>query len=99
MSKRRIMIELINKEDALDACSAQVWEGEAFADIKCTKPVLTIPENPTNGDMIKAMFPNLELIGERGDTKSYILEPEHISSPKLIAFNSWWDAPYNTESE
>lgn len=51
-------------------------------------------DNATNGDMIKTIFPNLEWTDERGDTKSYILEPEHILSPKLIAFNSWWDAPY-----
>lgn len=52
------------------------------------------PDNATNGDMIKTIFPNLEWRDERGDTKSYILEPEHILSPKLIAFNRWWDAPY-----
>lgn len=57
------------------------------------------PDNATNGDMIKTIFPNLEWTDERGDTKSYILEPEHILSPKLIAFNSWWDAPYKAESE
>ena len=60
---------------------------------------IELSQNITNGDMIKIMFPNLELIEERGDTKSYILEPEHISSPKLIAFNSWWNAPYNIKSE
>lgn len=99
MSKHRFMIELINKEDALGACSAQVWEGEAFADIKNFKPILTIPENPTNGDMIQAMFPKLKCVEERGDTKSYLLEPDNMLSPKLGVFNSWWDAPYNVESE
>lgn len=94
-----MMIELIDKEDAIDACRAEVWEGEALADINSTKPVLTIPENPTNGDMIKAMFPNLECVGEREDTKSYILEPDAFLSPKLMVFNSWWNAPYKAESE
>lgn len=53
-----------------------------------------IPDKATNGDMIKAMFPNLECVGERADTKSYILEPDDLFSPKLIAFNGWWNAPY-----
>ena len=59
---------------------------------------IEIPNNATNGDMIKAMFPNLECVGEREDTKSYILEPDDLLSPKLIAFNSWWNAPYKAES-
>ncbi len=105
MNKHRFMIELINKEDALDACSAQVWEGEAFADINCIKPVLTIPENPTNGDIIKALFPYIE-------PKFYTnLSGMHTVDIKLNdkvygdVYNThtfsadWWNAPYKAESE
>ena len=95
MSKHRFMIELINKEDALDACRAEVWEGEALADINSTKPVLTIPENPTNGDMINALFPNAKNIRvDGGYLLNYIIEGEWHRNLK-----EWWNAPYNAESE
>jgi len=95
MSKHRFMIELINKEDALDACSAEVWEGEAIADIKSFKPILTIPENPTNGDMINALFPNAKNIRvDGGYPLNYIIEGEWHRNLK-----EWWNAPYKAESE
>jgi antitoxin component of RelBE/YafQ-DinJ toxin-antitoxin module len=48
--------------------------------------VLTIPENATNGDMIKAMFPNLV----------------NSNMDLVDAFNNakkWWNAPYKAEKE
>lgn len=105
MRKHRFMIELINKEDALDACSAQVWEGEAFADIKNIKPVLTIPENPTNGDMVKAMFsvvgftPLVLHMSDRKDGFHVHIEDCFKDDFRLTVSKDWWNAPYNSESE
>lgn len=66
-----------------------------------THNAIIVPKNATNGDMIKAMFPNAEikeimgefdkdqLLGYRtwcgGRSQDYLLD--------------WWDAPYNAESE
>lgn len=50
--------------------------------------VLTIPENPTNGDMIRAMFPNINI--EEG-SKYVLLESEYDN---VAIWNSWWNAPY-----
>lgn len=92
MNKHRTMIELIDKEDAISACNAQVWEGEALADIKnCIKPVLTIPENPTNGDMIKAIFPNCKL--------KVLTDKKEVVALELKDVKEWWNAPYKAESE
>ena len=49
-----------------------------------------IPEGATNGDMIKAMFPNISIY-EHGST--YSINNEYD-------FNStWWNAPYKAKSE
>lgn len=100
MSKRRIMIELINKEDALDACRAEVWEGEALADINSTKPILTIPENPTNGDMIKAIFNPYKICKYEFNVHIYMTERDFEESDYQMKYDrSWWNAPYKAESE
>ena len=101
--RKRSMIELIDKEDAISSCKAEVWEGEALADIEMTKPVLAFPENPTNGDVIKAMFPNEEYKeGFRGD----IVDGKSVNH-KVVRVNGlldyyvmdydWWNAPYKKE--
>ena len=49
--------------------------------------VLTIPENPTNGDMIKALFPDIS-ITEIGGGATIVVANDY-------RFNStWWNAPY-----
>lgn len=46
--------------------------------------VLTVPDNPTNGDIIMALFPNrAEFNGGEG---SFFLK-------------DWWNAPYNKEAD
>ena len=49
--------------------------------------VLAIPENPTNGDMIKAIFPDIDF---------HCMQ----SAFGIISFDlEWWNAPYKAESE
>ena len=51
---------------------------------------IPIPDNATNGDVIKTMFPNISIY-EHGST--YSVNNEYN-------FNStWWKAPYRAESE
>lgn len=53
---------------------------------------LIIPSNATNGDVIKAVFPNVEAYHNAGYTNvhAYIGIVADITAPK-----KWWDAPYN----
>ena len=52
--------------------------------------------NPTNGDIIKAMFPSVEVFIEE--------DCPHIVNISLGGYvimfqDMWWNAPYKTESE
>lgn len=58
-----------------------------------------LPQNATNGDVITAMFPNIEHSGSRGDADFYLLDGKAFNTPKLIAFKSWWNAPYKAEKQ
>ena len=55
---------------------------------------IPIPANATNGDMIKAMFPNL-----KGGEKAFeIVVTVNKNKVGNISVD-WWNAPYKTESE
>ena len=57
--------------------------------------VLTIPENPTNGDMFQSIFPNAII-----DKKLYtycvcVKLPYHTRYDTGLLFDKdWWNAPY-----
>lgn len=56
---------------------------------------IEIPEGATNGDVIMAMFPNVEWFGNNGEeVDNYILDGDTPYSPKLSTFRSWWTTPY-----
>lgn len=60
--------------------------------IRFSKPVLTIPDNPTNGDMIMALFPNASITEHEGGAT--------IAVAHTYKFNStWWNSPYKRETE
>lgn len=59
-----------------------------------TANAIPIPKYATNGDMIKAMFPNL--IYHEGMNKERIFDRDLIVGD---VFNDWWNAPYKIESE
>lgn len=55
-----------------------------------------VPKDATNGDMIKAMFPNA--------WKSNYIDSDnkctlYIGDDELEVDIDWWNAPYKTESE
>jgi len=52
---------------------------------------IEIPEGATNGDMIKALFPNISVY-EHGNGATYSVNNEYN-------FNStWWNSPYRKEN-
>lgn len=66
--------------------------------------VLTIPKNPTNGDMIKAMFPNAEIecgsvIDENCEFFKIVYVKYNGHSAWVHYELDWWNAPYKAESE
>ena len=51
--------------------------------------VLTIPDNPTNGDMIKALFPNKQFVSICS-TRIY----DFTTDNKIDCDLDWWNALY-----
>ena len=53
---------------------------------------IPLPDKPTNGDMIKAMFPEIESI-DAPLLKVYVMV--YTKDHKCMRFDAdWWDAPY-----
>ena len=50
---------------------------------------IDIPKNATNGDMIKAIFPNIEIEGIGGEIKCIAAQ----NGTSYFALD-WWNAPY-----
>ena len=50
-----------------------------------------IPDNATNGDVIKAMFPSIE---SRLDEKTGIMLVKWIDGATKTFKTRWWNAPY-----
>lgn len=62
------------------------------------KEYIHIPENATNGDMIKAVFPNGKTIMTNGLEIGY--RPAKPNDKWIIWFmQDWWNAKYKSESE
>ena len=82
-------MELINKEEVLKIIDEAGDTGEAHGDINCNcNVILTIPDNPTNGDILKAIFSSASV--EVRDISVYI----KIGDNAPIGFNrKLWDAP------
>lgn len=57
---------------------------------------IPIPKEVTNGDMIKAMFPNIE---SRLDEKTSIILVKWTDGATKTFKASWWNAPYEQEGE
>ena len=71
-------------------------------DVDSAPTVLTIPDNPTNGDMIKAMYPKGKIRREKSCTHDITVFsfPDGTYFGAECRFNTdWWNAPYKAESE
>lgn len=86
---RQAVIEALNHHWLSGSCSRRIID-EQIDKVKALPPVTpTIPKGATNGDMIKAMFPNLEIEIEGNNITCWI--DEH----KWLGFDYvWWNAPY-----
>lgn len=64
-----------------------------------TANVIEVPEDATNGDMVKAMFPNTSVCNTfpslNNDEVYYIFISEtNGATNEMRVMKSWWDAPY-----
>lgn len=66
---------------------------------KCLKAIskgTPIPDNATNGDVIKVVFPNTE---SRLDENTGIMLVKWVDGTVKTFKENWWNAPYRAESE
>ena len=77
-------------DDGKPLCRHKVEEEEVDA--------IEIPENATNGDMIKAMFPNIQWDNECNGV-FYGYKTNDRMMPMLGADFNWWNALYKKEVE
>lgn len=89
---------LIDANDLINNAMAKTF-GLRICDIDDAQTILTIPDNPTNGDMIKAMFPYIEI--KDNCDMYYSVNIENLSIDKglnTVGFRKdWWNAPYKDE--
>lgn len=81
-------MELISKDTAIRVVDSGRNRQQLVDMMKAVPPVnaIEIPEGATNGDMIKAMFPNEEIIESDGACV-YV-------GAKMRFDKDWWNAPY-----
>ena len=71
--------------------------------VLCEVPAIPIPANATNGDMIKAMFPNAKIVrglyGISGTPLMCLNLGTGYDVHEMSFVEDWWNAPYRAESE
>lgn len=85
--------DLRREETHIGGCTTK---GELIIALESLERSVEIPYNATNGDMIRAMFPDAKV----NTTKySYVVEvklPYHTEHDTGLLFDKdWWNAPYN----
>ena len=86
---KQVIIEI--SDNAYKAIIGSGYVVSDFNMISTIRNGTILSENPTNGDMIKAMFPNYE---SRYDTE-YEIITGHLDKTHRHNFDlDWWNAPY-----
>lgn len=70
------------------------WGSQKCVDARIIENEIMIPDNPTNGDMIKAMFPNV--IYQEGFLYQIVNGKQYIF---LSVSEYWWNAPYKQKED
>ena len=67
---------------------------ELWTVVKAVQNGIPIPDNATNGDVIKAMFPNTE-VDDYDYGKDPVIDVYGIDDTEYITLRkTWWNAPY-----
>lgn len=83
---KQIVIEIDDEvyEGVTGDTTFRDYEREALTAIR---KGTVLPNNPTNGDMIKALFP------------MFVESEKNYDAVEINFKNDWWNAPYKAESE
>lgn len=78
-----------------DSATRATFDFVADGDIEGAETVLTIPEDPTNGDMIKVLFPNGKVItnNDEGEIGYEVLVDRNYSFCSWFDV-LWWNSPW-----
>ena len=68
------------------------------AEQETCKEHIGIPKNATNGDMIKTLFPDIQVWEGFGSWRGNI-KVKGLGDGTRIFRDDWWSAPYKAESE
>ena len=77
----------MNRTEVIQALAEEIAE-EMIEHLEKLEPL-------TNGDIVKAVFPNLKYT--RGDGFTMIEADNHAT--RILIWDSFWDSPYMAESE
>ena len=86
--------------DYIDSMSKEGIASDIIAEIDKASPFLTIPDNPTNGDMIKALFKPYQIFVYTDIVDVYLTEDDFNTGnwcQEYLAY--WWNAPYKRGDE
>ena len=82
--------------EILSICYRDYKDSKKFKDLE----FITLPDNATNGDMIKAMFPNTRIYESGLDHLSVEVRiGEYPAELTMNVSGKWWDSPYRKEQE
>ena len=100
MEQRLIDANNINVEDTIGGRNefADCIRDSVDCVLSNAPTVLTIPENPTNGDMIKALFDTKIKDIEIYLTKMYVFI-HFKDGNSMRVWKDWWNAPYKRGEE
>ena len=82
---KQVVIEI--SDDAYEAITSSGYVVSDFNMISAIRNGTVLPDNPTNGDMIKTVFPDIALYEKNHDAIE-------------ISFNGvWWNTPYERSTD
>ena len=84
---------------ALDMAIASLKTDEAYQLEYENRDFVEIPKGITNGEVIQALFPKLELGEKVYNTRRYFLMGESIETFDFKITDGWWNAPYQKGGE
>lgn len=78
----------------------EINQFDYYDQVKDAPTVLTLPENPTNGDMYCRVFDVVE-VDDRGDDTSILYVTIRMEGYKEMYQlpKTWWNAPYKAKIE
>ena len=75
------------------------WIVDIHGDIEGDYEIIAdLPRNPTNGEVIKAMFPNIQWDNECDGVFYGYKTNDRMMAMLGVDFN-WWNSPYRKEQE